>query len=285
MRTARPWLPFVSGAASIVGCSFGSLTGFSGGADEDASASVAADAASPEGGDGGAGTGTAQSSCAEIKRQKPDATDGMYLIDPDGPGVNAAFEVFCDMTSDGGGWMLVTEDMLGEQKDQNVTVVRSRDERGGALLAVFANSFGCGSGQPSAGVSLIRDVIPWTKLRARYVFRGAATCWAILGGRADDFVFSANVVPFERGVDVARDAVRMGGSAGDAFAGDSYRCDDLTTNFWHGTHGAVSRSIVAIIRRESEFAPAGLATFVSCADVSAGTTSPTNWEYRDVFLR
>ncbi|KVP75383.1 choice-of-anchor D domain-containing protein [Burkholderia ubonensis] len=34
--------------------------------------------------------------------------DGVYTIDPDGSGPQAPFDVYCDMTSDGGGWMLFT---------------------------------------------------------------------------------------------------------------------------------------------------------------------------------
>ena len=42
--------------------------------------------------------------CAELLGQRSAAADGVYWIDPDGAG---AFEVLCDMTTDGGGWTMV----------------------------------------------------------------------------------------------------------------------------------------------------------------------------------
>lgn len=44
-------------------------------------------------------------SCYDIKRQKPDSEDGVYTIDYDGAGPATSIEVYCDMTTDGGGWI------------------------------------------------------------------------------------------------------------------------------------------------------------------------------------
>ncbi len=43
--------------------------------------------------------------CKQIKAAQPAAKDGVYTIDPDGAGENAPFDVYCDMTVDGGGWI------------------------------------------------------------------------------------------------------------------------------------------------------------------------------------
>tara|TARA_B000000557_G_scaffold218789_1_gene186332 strand:- start:667 stop:1434 length:768 start_codon:yes stop_codon:yes gene_type:complete len=44
-------------------------------------------------------------SCLQIHEERPNAPTGTYWIDPDGAEIVAPFQVSCDMTSHGGGWL------------------------------------------------------------------------------------------------------------------------------------------------------------------------------------
>lgn len=57
------------------------------------------------------------------KQKRPYAPSGVYTIDPDGTGGNAAFQAYIDMTGDAGGWTLVFKRSSGNQVDNNAHTI------------------------------------------------------------------------------------------------------------------------------------------------------------------
>ena len=227
-------------------------------------------------------------SCKELHAAQAKLASGVYSIDPDGAGTVAAFKATCDMTGDGGGWMLVTAAMISSQVKNNATVVNSADTAGGLIQVNYANAPGCGNPKYSSALALIKDTVPWTAIRYAIQFRGSNSCWGIFGGTCYTHknAIANNLKPFEAKADTIRDQQKMGGSKGNAFDGKTCRCDNTTVNFWHSNNGNGLRSAAVILRRDTtKKGLAGLGLGVSCTNSNAGTASPTNWRYSKIYIR
>jgi hypothetical protein len=210
-------------------------------------------------------------SCAALLAENPLADTGDYTIEPEG---SPKLTAHCDMTSDGGGWMLVTEDMLTGKTQNHVTMSFDSDDLGGVIVSVAGTVSDCNVDVSS--LITISDAVPWTRIRARYVMGGAASCWSIFGDHT--MGPDARLLPFDATVDSTRNETAMGGSNGDPFDGITTRCDNSLENFWHAYNGYADRSALVVLRRNDSGKPAGLATATSC-------TLDARWSYQQIYVR
>jgi hypothetical protein len=127
----------------------------------------------------GSSAATAGLSAAQILADGYSVGNGLYWIDPDGAGAGAAFQVYADMTTAGGGWMLVR-----------------RNAGSGGFIGITDNLAGTqaiNTGLSTDKNSALAWSIAWQSLGMdfdRFLFMtGDETAWGVLG-KAD--VFATN---------------------------------------------------------------------------------------------
>ena len=95
-------------------------------------------------------------SCLQLLDDDLSEGDGSYWIDPENTG---AFQVTCDMTTDGGGWTALTSDVLG-----------SLNDRSGGRQYLYSNSIGWAV---SPATNLAWDWNSWAVLSGDYDYGSA----------------------------------------------------------------------------------------------------------------
>lgn len=95
-------------------------------------------------------------SCAAILQSYPSATSGVYSVSHDGSGsVASTFNVYCDMTTNGGGWTLVMKQKYGDGATLQGDSSYFTSSSAGALNDINANLGASDDNLVSAGFTRI----------------------------------------------------------------------------------------------------------------------------------
>lgn len=119
---------------------------------------------------------TYRSDCLEIKQAGESSGDGVYEIDPDGDG---PIEVYCDMTTDGGGWTLVASYADGSYWHGGMS----------------------DSAEDHSDEALLRDGIEWSARQTRYDQYVAADGSGVVGSAADATTTDTRLASYTAGVE------------------------------------------------------------------------------------
>ncbi len=206
-------------------------------------------------------------SCKSILASGSSTGSGAYFVDFTNGYLADEQEVYCDMTDNDGGWMLVEPEMISSVISRYVEVHTETDSNGGVFYIFTHQDVGCDNNDTGATVQ-VTSTIQWDKVRAKHsLVNGKSYCWSMDGtGNYGGQRTNSNLETFLVGTDVVQNCV-LSCEDPQFVIPPLTRCDDTAENY--GIYNVVSeRSFELISRRKNRTSVSGPALGLSCNDMN-----------------
>ncbi len=152
-------------------------------------------------------------SCQAILSADPLSKDGVYTIDPDGTGPVPALDVYCDMTTNGGGWTMLVRLNTNDANERSSVDNAFWDS---------ASAVGTLSGSDDY-LSAAYDALPFTQITLRYTYQGPAVIAATYTNAANTVNLRKNLNLSYSNSNPAWSKAWSSGSTADVFFGPALR--------------------------------------------------------------
>lgn len=214
-------------------------------------------------------------SCKEILDAGESHGDGVYTIKPNPTGYS--FPVYCDMTTDGGGWTLINSHLVDSINTKSASVVTTYDSNGGVIVTSTATSPGCGAPPSSGSTIKIKNDIAWTQIRSIGEIYDNASCFSLNGyENYGGQIGHGNLITFNPAIDVMRNCYLTCEQL--QFSNFTSRCDNDAGNFMRYNPGQWRR-FETILRRNNPSVLSGIAAGVSCNGLT------TKWRSSSIYVK